>query len=256
MVHKWVSTRFGRVWEWNDWSSSAINQESKRETEQRRTKEKSKRKWKEKCNFIYGSSTIQLSNFTISFFIYFGFFGKLSICSESSSVLWCCGNVFKLYWMWFSVSWVVACEHLPLSQYVPSYSKLRHSHNGPESVDIHMPPCWHGSFFSHASVVLPRRPWNKTIYSFPLNLFCIQEALSGAGASLERSTSFAFGKINKRKKERFSSQSIRKTKSKSIPNSVLWMESAFCVFLFNQKNHSFYGSFHRISYIWMHFRAR
>lgn len=30
---------------------------------------------------------------------------------------------------------------LPRSQYVPSYSRFLHSHNGPESVDIQMPPC-------------------------------------------------------------------------------------------------------------------
>lgn len=48
--------------------------------------------------------------------------------------------------------------YVPRSQYVPSYSKFLHSHNGPESVDIQMPPCWHGSFFSHASVTLLRKP--------------------------------------------------------------------------------------------------
>lgn len=47
----------------------------------------------------------------------------------------------------------------PFSQYGPSYSMLRHSHIGPESVEIQMPPCWHGSCRSQASVKLLRNPW-------------------------------------------------------------------------------------------------
>lgn len=46
----------------------------------------------------------------------------------------------------------------PFSQYGPSYSMLRHSHIGPESVEIQMPPCWHGSCLSQASVKLLRKP--------------------------------------------------------------------------------------------------
>lgn len=54
--------------------------------------------------------------------------------------------------------YICSNDYLPRSQYVPSYSKFLHSHNGPESVDIQMPPCWHGSFFSQASVALLRKP--------------------------------------------------------------------------------------------------
>lgn len=43
---------------------------------------------------------------------------------------------------------------LPFSQYWPSNSRLRHSQMGPESVDIQIPPCWHGSWRSQASVIL------------------------------------------------------------------------------------------------------
>lgn len=41
---------------------------------------------------------------------------------------------------------------------MPSYSRFRHSHNGPESVEIQIPPCWQGSCRSQASVMLLRNP--------------------------------------------------------------------------------------------------